>query len=148
MAKPENLLIFAVPVVFLLKFNIRIMKAPLFYTLHQCDSVKIENTTMPYMTSLHSCLNRIVGDGYTDDFKPTVKGLQSKTTNKVYKPQEVKIVSFFRFEGNSNPEDNAIMYIIETVDGQKGTLVNSYKPENQYANLFMREVETSRNSLQ
>jgi len=124
------------------------MKAPVFYTLHQCDSVKIENTTMPYMTSLHSCLNRIVGDGYTDDFKPTVKGLQSSTTNKVYKPQEVKVVSFFRFEGNSNPEDNAIMYIIETVDGQKGTLVNSYKPENQYANLFMREVERSRNNLQ
>ena len=68
------------------------MKAPLFYTLHQCDSVKIENTTMPYMTSLHSCLNRIVGDGYTDDFKPTVKGLQStsverslsKRGNKIY----------------------------------------------------------------
>jgi hypothetical protein len=124
------------------------MKAPMFYTLHQCDSVKIENNTMPYMTSLHSCLNRIVGDGYTDDFKPTVKGLQSSTTNKVYKPQEVKVVSFFRFEGNSNPDDNAIMYIIETSDGQKGTLVNSYKAENQYASLFMREVERSRNNLQ
>jgi len=124
------------------------MKAPLFYTLHQCDSVKIENTTMPYMTSLHSCLNRIVGDGYTDDFKPTVKGLQSKNTNRVYKPQEVKVLNFFRFEGNSNPADNAILYIIETMDGQKGTLVNSYKPENQYASIFMREVETNRTLLQ
>jgi len=124
------------------------MKAPIFYTLHQCDSVKIENTTMPYMTSLHSCLNRLVGDGYTDDFKPTVKGLQSKNTNRVYRPQEIKVVNFFRFEGNSNPADNAIMYIIETVDGQKGTLVNSYKPENQYASIFMREVEINRSLLQ
>jgi len=124
------------------------MKAPIFYTLHQCDSVKIENTTMPYMTSLHSCLNRIVGDGYTDDFKPTVKGLQSKITNRVYRPQEIKVVSFFRFEGNSNPADNAIMYIIETVDGQKGTFVNSYKPENQYASIFMKEVESNRSVLQ
>jgi len=124
------------------------MKAPIFYTLHQCDSVKIENTTMPYMTSLHSCLNRLVGDGYTDDFKPTVKGLQSKNTSRVYRPQEIKVVNFFRFEGNSNPADNAIMYIIETVDGQKGTLVNSYKPENQYASIFMREVEINKTLLQ
>ena len=124
------------------------MKAPIYYTLHQCDSVTIENTTMPYMTSLHSCLNRIVGDGYTDAFTPTVKGLQSAETNRVYKPQEVKIISFLRFEGNSNPQDNAIMYIIETIDGVKGTLVNSYKPENQYANLFMREVENRKNLLQ
>ena len=124
------------------------MKAPIYYTLHQCDSVTIENTTMPYMTSLHSCLNRIVGDGYTDKFEPTVKGLQSATTNRVYKPQEVKVVSFFRFEGNSNPENNSTLYIIETIDGQKGTLVNSYQSDNQYASLFMREVEGSRNNLQ
>ena len=124
------------------------MKAPMYYTLHQCDSVTIENSTMPYMTSLNSCLNRIVGDGYTDAFKPTMKGLQSSITNRVYKPQEVKVISFFRFEGNTNPQDNAIMYIIETVDGLKGTLVNSYKPENQYANLFMREVESRKNLLQ
>jgi hypothetical protein len=124
------------------------MKPPIYYTLHQCDSVTIENSTMPYMTSLNSCLNRIIGDGYTDKFKPTVSGLQSKITNRVYKPQEVKVVSFFRFEGNTNPEDNAIMYIIETIDGVKGTLVNSYKTDNQYASLFMREVETNRSVLQ
>jgi len=124
------------------------MKAPIYYTLHQCDSVTMQNYTMPYMKSLYICLNRMVGDGYTDDFKPTVKGLLSKKTNRVYKPQEIKVVNFFRFEGNANPEDNAMMYIIETVDGQKGTLVNSYKPENQYGNLFMSEVESSRENLQ
>jgi len=124
------------------------MRAPIYYTLHQCDSVKIQNATMPYMTSLNSCLNRMIGDGYTDDFKPTVKGLQSIKTNKVYKPTEIRVVNFFRFEGNSNPADNAIMYIIETVDGVKGTLVNSYKPDNQYANVFMMEVESNNNILQ
>jgi hypothetical protein len=103
---------------------------------------------MPYMTSLHSCLNRLIGDGYTDNFQPTVKGLESKSTKRVYKPQEVKVVSFFRFEGNSKPEDNAIMYIIETTDGQKGILVNSYKPENQYGNLFITEVESCKQVLQ
>jgi hypothetical protein len=124
------------------------MQAPIFYTLHQCDSVKLQNTTMPYMTSLNSCLNRLIGDGYTDSFQPTVKGLESKITRRVYRPQEVKVINFLKFEGNARQEDNVIMYIIETTDGQKGVLVNSYKPENQYGNLFIREVETTKQSFQ
>ncbi len=118
------------------------MNIPIYYSLQQHDQVTVQNTTMPYMKSLHSCLNRVIGDGYTDDFKPTVKGLQSKKTNRVYRPQEINIVNFFRFEGNSNPEDNVIMYIIETVDGVKGTLVNSYgnKNDSKVGNLFMLEA--------
>lgn len=100
------------------------MNVPIYYTLQQCDKVIVENATMPYMTSLHSCLNRMVGAGYSDVFKPTVKGLQSKKTDRIYRPQEIEIVNSFRFEGNTNPDDNVTMYIIETVDGLKGTLVN------------------------
>jgi len=120
------------------------MNVPIYYTLQQCDKVTVENATMPYMKSLYSCLNRIIGDGYTDDFKPTLKGLQSKKTNRIYRPNEIKIVNFFRFEGNSNPDDNVIMYIIETVDGQKGTLVNSSASSNdqKLTSLFMLEGES------
>jgi len=118
------------------------MDTPIYYTLQQCDKVTVENYTMPYMKSLYSCLNRMVGEGYTDDFQPTVKGLQSKATNRIYRPHEIKIVNFFRFEGNSNPADNVVMYIIETVDGLKGTLVNSYGLYNdKVGNLFMLEAE-------
>jgi len=118
------------------------MDTPIYYTLQQCDKVTVENYTMPYMKSLYSCLNRMVGEGYTDDFQPTVKGLQSKTTNRIYRPHEIKIVNFFRFEGNSNPEDNVVMYIIETVDGTKGTLVNSYGLYNdKVGSIFMLEAE-------
>lgn len=120
------------------------MNVPIYYALRQCDPVTVENNTMPYMKSLYSCLNRMVGDGYTDDFKPTSKGIQSKRTNRVYRPQEIKIINFFRFEGNANPEDNVIMYIIETIDGLKGTLVNSFASafqDNIMRSLFMNDTE-------
>jgi hypothetical protein len=35
-------------------------------------------------------------------------------------------VNFFRFEGQTDPADSSIMYVIETKDGAKGTLVDGY----------------------
>jgi len=119
------------------------MNIPLYYTLQQCDKVTMENSAMPYITSLYSCLNRVMGDGYTDDFKITAKGMQSTKTSRFYLPREIKIINSFRFEGNTNPDDNVIMYIIETADGLKGTLVKSYNAsnENKVANPFIFEGE-------
>jgi hypothetical protein len=117
------------------------MNIPLYYTLQQCDKVTVENATMPYMTSLYSCLNRMVGNGYSENFQPTVKGLQSKKTNRVYLPKEIRIVNFFRFEGNTNPGDNVTLYMIETADGCKGTVVNGYDSSNEqlFGNLFLSD---------
>jgi hypothetical protein len=85
----------------------------------------------------------VIGDGYTDDFKQSGKGIQSAKTKRVYLPNQIKIVNFFRFEGNTNPDDNVIMYIIETVDGLKGTFVYSCDNSNEHraSNLFMVESE-------
>jgi hypothetical protein len=51
------------------------------------------------MKTLASCLNKIVRDGYEENFKVTDKGLQSLETDKTYKPDDVHIVNFYRFEG-------------------------------------------------
>ncbi|HVF82114.1 MAG TPA: hypothetical protein VM884_09280 [Flavisolibacter sp.] len=78
------------------------------------------------MKSLASCLTRIIGDGYTEDFKVTGNSLESLTKKHYYAPDEIHIVNFFRFEGESDPDDNAILYVIEAADGTKGTLLDSY----------------------
>jgi hypothetical protein len=84
------------------------------------------NDAVPHMKSLALCLNRMVLDGYDDDFKVTNRGIVSLKTEKGYQPEQVKVVNFFRFEGQSDPNDNTIMYVIETDDGLKGTLVDAY----------------------
>jgi len=78
------------------------------------------------MKTLASCLNKIVRDGYEQNFKVTDQGLQSLETEKIYKPDQVQIVNFFRFEGASDPSDSAILYVIETGDGAKGSLTDAY----------------------
>ena len=85
-----------------------------------------ENNSMPYMKSLVTCLNRIIADGYTEDFKVTDNGLEALQQGKRYKADQVVILNFFRFEGASAPEDNAILYVIQTNDGIKGTLIDAY----------------------
>jgi hypothetical protein len=83
-----------------------------------------------------------VKDGYEENFKVIDQGLQSLETEKIYKPDDVHIVNFFRFEGASDPSDSAILYVIETSDGAKGSLTDAY---GMYADpeidKFIQEVE-------
>ena len=94
------------------------------------------------MKSLATCLNKVFDDGYTTDFKVTDQGLFSIQNEKVYQPEEINVVNFFRFEGTSNPDDEAVLYVIETADGTKGTLTDAYGVymDPQVA-AFMQRVE-------
>jgi len=100
------------------------------------------NSSTEEMKSLASCLNKLVLDGYTEDFKAAERGLLSLQSEKIYEPSQIHVVNFFRFEGASDPADNTILYVIETNDGVKGTLVDAY---GSYADSkvtsFMQEVE-------
>ena len=94
------------------------------------------------MKTLASVLNKIVKDGYGENFKITEEGLQSLETEKIYGPDQVHIVNFFRFEGASDPSDSAILYVIEATDGAKGSLTDAY---GMYADpeidKFVKDVE-------
>ena len=99
---------------------------------------------MDEMKALASCLNKIVKDGYAENFQVTEDGshLRSLETEKQYNPDEVHIINFFRFEGASDPSDSAILYVVETNDGAKGSLTDAY---GMYADAnvdkFIKEVE-------
>lgn len=40
--------------------------------------------------------------------------------------RDFKIREFYRFEGQTDPSDEAVVYAIESVDGKKGVLVSGY----------------------
>lgn len=78
------------------------------------------------MTTLSSVTNTAYKRGYTENFQIKRDGMFAPSTNICYLPNEVKIDNFYRFEGASNPDDNAILYLLETHDGVKGMLVDGY----------------------
>jgi len=95
-----------------------------------------------HMKTLVSCLNSLVKSGFETQFKANKSGLKSLSTEKMYKPEQVKVLSFYRFEGESDPADNSIVYAIETSDGERGTLIDAYGPySDTNVTNFMREVE-------
>lgn len=94
------------------------------------------------MKSLATCLNRMVLDGYTEDFQMTEEGLFGINNRVTYGPQQIKVANFFRFEGMSDPDDNAVLYVIETEDGTKGTLIDAYGIyHDPRISRFMKQVE-------
>jgi hypothetical protein len=92
--------------------------------------------------SLINVENHLNKKGFTNDFKVTEGRLCVMGTDKTYGAEEVQIVDFYRFEGESDPDDMSILYAIETSDGTKGTISNSY---GTYADAkvdeFLKQVE-------
>jgi hypothetical protein len=100
------------------------------------------HSSMPYMKSLVTCLNKMVKDGYTEDFRVTRTGLEALKHPKQYNHEEVQLLNSFRFEGVS-PDDNAILYIIQTCDGTKGTLIDAYGAYNDpLITEFIKKLKT------
>ena len=99
-------------------------------------------TTMEDMKTLATCINKLVLDGFIEDYKITEEGLTSLKDNRTYLPGQVRVVNFFRFEGASDPADNSILYAIETDDGKKGTLTDAYGPyADPHVTKFFKQVE-------
>jgi len=45
---------------------------------------------------------------------------------KGYNPEDLTIIKTFRFEGDSNPSDSSVLYIIEAKDGLIGYSIDAY----------------------
>lgn len=83
-------------------------------------------TSTEKMETLGQAIDLAVKRGFSENFKLGAGGLTTEAEGKFYLPTEVKIEDFYRFEGYSDPNDNSILYLIETADGRKGLLVDAY----------------------
>jgi hypothetical protein len=64
--------------------------------------------------------------GYTIDFNLEPGRLVCHKTPLSLGPSDFEIAEVYRFEGDSDPADEAAVYAIESVDGRKGMLVTGY----------------------
>jgi hypothetical protein len=80
----------------------------------------------PYVT-LSETLNELRKQGYTEDFNLRQNCLECRNGHFQVFADEFKVDEYFRFEGESNPDDAAILYAISSDRyGLKGVLVNAY----------------------
>ena len=78
-----------------------------------------------YEPTLVETLEDLRKEGYTEDFNIRFDSLICASACLL--PSQFEVDKFFRFEGNTNPSDEAILFAISSVSGDlKGVLVNSY----------------------
>ncbi|MBK9175709.1 MAG: phosphoribosylpyrophosphate synthetase [Flavobacteriales bacterium] len=86
------------------------------------------------MSAAYSTLSEAVNDlqrrGYSDDLSLAEHCLVCDARTLSLDPADFHIDEFHRFEGNSDPQDQSIVYAISSSrHGLKGILVNAYGPD-------------------
>lgn len=77
------------------------------------------------MTTVTSVLEKLRLKKHDNEFKMTPEGF-TPGNKKFYNPEDLKIIRTYRFEGDSDPGDNAIIYLIEANDGLIGYSLDAY----------------------
>ncbi|MDB5208980.1 MAG: phosphoribosylpyrophosphate synthetase [Flavisolibacter sp.] len=78
---------------------------------------------MQYET-VSEAINDLKKRGFSEDFNLEENCLVCNA--KKFSPEEFEITEVYRFEGPSDPADQAIVYGIEGKDGTRGSLVNGF----------------------
>src|SRR4051812_10454239 len=111
--------------------------------MQRSEEYKAANDKVTEMNTLSMVLNKVIKNGYLETFLVSSRGLHPQSDEeKTYTPTDVHVVNFYRFEGDTDPGDMSILYVIETSDGTKGTLVDAYGTYSDgKITSFMQEVE-------
>src|SRR5690348_2606478 len=84
---------------------------------------------MIFMISYDTLSEAVAGlkkRGYTIDYNLDFDCITCNDTPAPLRPSEFEIAEVHRFEGDSDPADEAVVYAIESKHGQKGVLVNGF----------------------
>lgn len=81
---------------------------------------------MSSYNTLSEALNSLNKRGYTIDFNMQSDSVYCKALGESFSSEEFEIVEFYRFEGNTDPGDESIVYALKTKSGHKGVLVDAY----------------------
>ena len=77
------------------------------------------------MTTVTSVLEKLRIKKRDKEFRMTPEGFTAGT-GKYYNPEDLKIIKTYRFEGESDPSDSSIIYILEAKDGLVGYSMDAY----------------------
>ena len=74
-----------------------------------------------------AALNGLRVRGYTVNFNIAFDKLICSENKTLLNPDEFEIVEFYRFEGNSNPADEDVVYAVESKEGKiKGVVTSAF----------------------
>lgn len=98
-------------------------KFPKSDTLDEIKSKRI----VEHYDNLVDAINSLKKQGYTEDFNLRTNCLDCRNGEFKVFHNEFEVDKYFRFEGDSNPDDTSILYAISSKKHNlKGILINAY----------------------
>ncbi len=82
-----------------------------------------------FTETLSQAVDRLTAHGYTDVFRAEPDGMRAVVSGILYRPESLVVEEFARFEGSSDPADEAIVLALRCrEDGIKGTYTLPFGP--------------------
>ncbi|WP_339877089.1 phosphoribosylpyrophosphate synthetase [uncultured Algoriphagus sp.] len=101
-------------------------------------------STSKSMTTYSQVLNILPERGYGNELNIKRAGASFDGSEKLFQPEQLKIIKVYRFEGESDPSDMAVIYLLHSDTDEKGFLLNAYgtysDEDNQYYDEFIKRV--------
>lgn len=92
--------------------------------------------------NLLEAVNGLRSRGYNYDFHFEDACLHCSKISESFKAEDLKITEYYRFEGMSDPEDNTVIYAIESKDGHKGIIIDAYGAySDEHKSAFLSEIK-------
>lgn len=77
------------------------------------------------MTTVSQVLEKLRVRKHDNEFRMTEAGFGTGS-GKTYQPGDLKIIRTYRFEGQSDPSDSSVLYVLEANDGLIGYSIDAY----------------------
>lgn len=79
--------------------------------------------------------------GYIHDFNFDEACLVCDKISDKYAAEDLTITEYYRFEGMSDPDDNTVIYAIQSKDGHKGIIIDAYGAySDEYKTAFLGNI--------
>jgi len=79
------------------------------------------------METMQHALERLERRGFRDSFRASPEGFVALDSERVLAPEELVVAEIVRFEGESDPEDEAVLFALQSKDESvRGTFVSSF----------------------
>jgi len=94
------------------------------------------------LTTLTSVMEKLRAKKLDNEFKLTNEGFNAGK-GKNYQPDNLKIIRTYRFEGESDPDDSSVLYVIKADDGLIGYTLDAYGAVTNHGpefNNFIRNI--------
>ncbi|WP_276360518.1 phosphoribosylpyrophosphate synthetase [Daejeonella sp. H1SJ63] len=92
--------------------------------------------------NLLEAVNGLRNRGYNYDFHFEDACLHCAKISESYSAKDLRITEYYRFEGMSDPEDNAVVYAIESKNGNKGIIIDAYGAySDEHKSAFLSEIK-------